>query len=85
MYGRQAVLPIELKVSTYKDKEVDTLLKRIKEIMENNDSLKAQQRIKQLQERRKQIQKPDRFRIGDKVLLHQTHLENNFLAKLEAK
>ncbi|HVH96324.1 MAG TPA: DDE-type integrase/transposase/recombinase, partial [Bacillus sp. (in: firmicutes)] len=85
IYGRQAILPIELKVSTYRKEEMDALLGRTKEIIENNDSLKAQQRIKLLQEKRKQTQNSDRFRIGDKVLLHQTHLENNFSAKLEAK
>ena len=53
--------------------------------MENNDSLKAQQRIKQLQEKRKHTQRSERFKIGNKVLLHQTQLENNLSAKLEAK
>jgi hypothetical protein len=85
IYGRQATLPIELKISTYKEEEMEALLKRTKEIIENNDSLRAQQRIKLLQEKRKLTQKSDRFKIGDKVLLYQTHLEKNLFAKLEAK
>ena len=72
-------------MSTYNEEETDALLKRTREIIENNDSLKAQQRIKLLQERRKQTQKSERFKIGDKILLYQTHLENNFSAKLKAK
>jgi len=85
VYGRQATLTVELKVSTYEEEEVDALLKRTKEILENNDSLRAQHRIKLLQGKRKQTENPDRFKIGDKVLLHQTHLENSLSAKLEVK
>ena len=38
LYGRQATLPIDLKVETYNKDEKDVLLKRTQEIMENNDA-----------------------------------------------
>ncbi|CAI2197298.1 3086_t:CDS:1, partial [Funneliformis geosporum] len=65
--------------------EKDALLKRTQEIMENNDAYEVQQRIKIQQAKRKQKNVSEKFKIGNKVLLHQTHLENNFSAKLDAK
>ncbi|CAI2195516.1 5_t:CDS:1, partial [Funneliformis geosporum] len=63
---------------TYNEEEEDTLLKRTQEIMKNNDAYEVQQQIKIQQAKRKQKNVSKKFKIGNKVLLHQTHLENNF-------
>ncbi|CAI2168029.1 1396_t:CDS:2 [Funneliformis geosporum] len=73
------------KYNSVPNEEKDALLKRTQEIMENNDAYEIQQQIKIQQAKRKQKNVSEKFKIGNKVLLHQTHLENNFSAKLEAK
>ncbi|GBC05841.1 hypothetical protein RclHR1_06470004 [Rhizophagus clarus] len=92
IYGRQAVLPIELMIDTNINKEKDiheALLERTYDIMEkmDQDLEKVKIRINQ----RQQIQKKKyddkgislKLKIGDKVLVEQTHLRNNMSAKLE--
>ncbi|GES82982.1 enzymatic polyprotein, putative [Rhizophagus clarus] len=92
IYGRQAVLPIELMIDTNINKEKDiheALLEQTYDIMEkmDQDLEKVKIRINQ----RQQIQKKKyddkgislKLKIGDKVLVEQTYLRNNMSAKLE--
>ncbi|CAI2196465.1 9047_t:CDS:1, partial [Funneliformis geosporum] len=79
------ILPIDLKVVTYNKEEKDALLKQTQKIMENNNAYEVQRRIKIQQAKRKQKNVSEKFKIGNKILLHQTHLENNFSAKLKVK
>src|SRR5215216_5852692 len=94
LYGRQATLPIELKIPTelsddknFKDALMDRLFKIINQL--EDDRQIALDQIKD--DQRKQKDRYDisataeQFKIGDKVLVERTWLKNNFSAKLEER
>ena len=92
IYGRQAKLPIDLKVITYRNEPMtfeEALIKRTCHILNNmsNDQQLAYDNIEANQDRQKRRHKPrsTKLKIGDKVLVHRTHLQTNFSAKLEEK
>ena len=94
IYGRDAKLPIETIVETYYDEDLsfnEALIKRTFEI--KDITLKQQkeaiENIKQAQQIQKaahdkNIKNPE-LKIGNKVLVAQSHLKNVFSAKLEEK
>ena len=92
IYGRQAKLPVELKVVTFKDLSESyeqALMKRTLILIEklSHDQNKAKSNIESSQSKmRSRSKKPsDRLKIGDKVLVHRTDLQNNLSAKLMEK
>ena len=92
LYGRQAKLPIDLKVTTYQKTLInydEALTKRTYEIINkmNNEQIKARENMEKGQEQQKSCHKKEliKFKIGDKVLVHRTSLQTNFLAKLKEK
>ena len=92
LYGKQAKLPIDLKVVTFKEDCTtfeDALIMRTKKIVNKmwNDQSKAHDNIDQSQDRQKLRQKGQsaKLKIGDKVLVHRTDLQTNFSAKLMEK
>ena len=92
LYGRQAKLPIEFKVVSFKEPEMtyeEALIQRINTIVDKmygeqdqalNNIEKSQEKIKSRQKR-----KSDKLKEGDKVLVHRTDLQNNMSAKLQEK
>jgi hypothetical protein len=96
MYGRQPVLPIELEIEPYDQngntpKDIqDLLIERTNKIVDfqNNVVPEAQTNIenaqKKMKKRHDETAQPS-FKIGDKVLVHQTQLQANLSAKLEDK
>jgi len=92
LYGRQAKLPIDLKITTYQKTPInydEALTKRTYEIINkmNNEQIKARENIEKGQEQQKSRHKKEstKLKIGDKVLVHRTNLQTNFSAKLEEK
>jgi len=92
LYGKQAKLPIDLKVVTFKEDCTtfeDALIMRTKKIVNKmwNDQSKAHDNIDQSQDRQKLRQKGQstKLKIGDKVLVYRTYLQTNFSAKLMEK
>ena len=92
IYGRQARLPIELKVITHPNEyssEEEALMQRTMEITNKMifDQAQARENIKKKQERMKKYHGKisDKLRIGDKVLLFRNQLQGNLSAKLEEK
>ena len=92
LYGRQAKLPVDLKVATYQKMPVnydEALTRRACEIINrmNNEQIKARENIEKGQEQQKSRhkEKSTKLKIGDKVLVHRTNLQTNFSAKLEEK
>ena len=92
LYGRQAKLPIDLKITTYQKMPInydEALTKRTCEIIDkmNNEQIKARENIEKGQEQQKSRHKKEstKLKIGDKVLIHRTNLQTNFSAKLEEK
>ena len=92
IYGRQARLPIELKVTTYPDeysniKEV--LIQRTIKIINEMifDQAQARENIKKKQERMKKYHGKisEKLKIGDRVILFKNQLQGNLSAKLEEK
>jgi len=92
LYGRQAKLPVDLKITTYQKTPVnydEALTRRAYEIINrmNNEQIKARENIEKGQEQQKSRhkEKSTKLKIGDKVLVHRTNLQTNFSAKLEEK
>jgi hypothetical protein len=92
IYGRQARLPIELKVTTHPNEYSnieEALMQRTVEITNKMifDQAQARENIKKKQERMKKYHGKisDRLKIGDKVLLFRNQLQGNLSAKLEEK
>ena len=92
LYGRQAKLPVDLKITTYQKTLInydEALMKRTCEIINkmNNEQIKARENIEKGQEQQKSRHKgkSTKLKIGDKVLVHRTNLQTNFSAKLEEK
>ena len=92
--GRQARLPVELMVDSTvtTEKEMpEALLERTFHIMKrmDNDLTKVRARIKEKQKAQKKRYDEkgisEKLKISDKVLVKQTHLRNNMLAKLESQ
>ncbi|KAG9297275.1 hypothetical protein G9A89_009957 [Geosiphon pyriformis] len=89
VYSRTATLPIEIEVKTYLIKPITeknfqrTLLKKTYNLMETleNKWQKAANNIQKLQEKQKERHnnqlpdKPVKFKIEDKILLHHTKAE----------
>ena len=92
LYGRQAKLPIEFKVVSFKEPEMtyeEALIQRINTIVDKmygeqdqalNNIEKSQEKIKLRQKR-----KSNKLKEGDKVLVHRIDLQNNMSAKLQEK
>ena len=92
IYGRQAKLPIDLKITTFSDEPItfdEALMKRTFQIINkmSQDQNKAYDNLVKSQDRQKSHHKltNDKLKIGDKVLLHRTDLQNNLSAKLMEK
>jgi hypothetical protein len=93
MYGRQATLPIELKIPGKEElsHQDDPLLTRLYQLIENleNDRRNVIDRVTQEQQRQKnrhdQVGISEKLKIGDKVLVEKTWLKTNFSAKLQDK
>ncbi|KAG9301625.1 hypothetical protein G9A89_016695 [Geosiphon pyriformis] len=89
VYSRTTILPVVIKVRTYSTEPITeknfqrTLLRRTYDLMETleNKWQKTANNIQKLQEKQKErhnnqlTDKPIKFRIGDKVLLHHTKVE----------
>lgn len=87
--GRQMKLPVELKVITFQEPKMtfeETLRQRTIDIMEkwDSDKNKALDNIEKGQEKQKKRfnKRSQKLKIGDKVLVHRTDLQNNMSAKL---
>jgi hypothetical protein len=92
IYGRQAKLPLDLKIETFEENELsfeDQLYKRTQQILDKmeNDQRQALDNIKKSQDQQimRHNKRSTKLKIGDKVLLHRTDLMNNFSAKLQEK
>jgi hypothetical protein len=94
LYGRQAKLPIELRIPTElsDDKNIkDALMERLFKIINQleNDRQIALNQIKVDQQKQKDRHDIgatfEKFKIGDKVLVERTWLKTNFSAKLEER
>ena len=93
IYGRQATLPIELKIPGVEetDAEQNPLLARLYHLIEQleNDRQVVRDRVFQEQlrqkERHDQMGLSEKLKIGDKVLVEKSWLRTNFSAKLEDK
>ena len=92
LYGRQAKLPVDLKITIYQKTPInydEALIKRTCEIINkmNNEQIKARENIEKGQEQQKSRHKgkSTKLKIGDKVLVHRTNLQTNFSTKLEEK
>jgi hypothetical protein len=93
LYGRQAKLPVELKVVTFeqpnltyeeaiRQRTIDILEKMNKEQNQALDNIeKGQEKLKKRANKRTS----KKLKIGDKVLVHRTDLQNNMSAKLQEK
>jgi len=93
LYGRQAKLPVELKVVTFREPDMtyeEALRQRTIDIMgkmyrDQNQALdnieKGQDKLKRKVNKRTS----KKLKIGDKVLVHRTDLQNNMSAKLQEK
>ncbi|KAG9299777.1 hypothetical protein G9A89_013137 [Geosiphon pyriformis] len=89
VYGKTAILPVEIEVNTYptepitKDNFQEMLLRKTYDMMETleNKWQKAANNIQKSQEKQKErhnnqlSDKPVEFKIEDKVLLHHTKVE----------
>src|ERR1043165_479849 len=92
MYGRQATLPLDLKIpGNENEKKGSPLLARIYQIIENIEIDRQEVKDKIDKEQQKQKSRHDqqgiseKLNIGDKVLVERTWLKTNFSAKLEDK
>ena len=94
LYGRQAKLPIELKIPTElsNDKNIkDALMERLFKIINQleDDRQIALNQIKVDQQKQKDRHDIgatfEKFKIGDKVLVEHIWLKTNFSAKLEER
>ena len=93
MHGRQAVLPIDLKIPGYDDSDniSNPLMDRLYHLIEQveNDRQQVIHRVTQKQEKQKeqydQAGISEKLKIGDKVLVEKTWLKTNFSAKLDNK
>ena len=92
LYGRQAKLPIELKVVSFKEPDMtyeEALIQRINIIVNKmyQDQDQALNNIEksQAQQKSRQKKRSEKLKIGDKVLVHRTDLQNNMSAKLQEK
>ena len=93
MYGRQATLPIDLKIPGKEDLN-DTnnpFMTRLYHLIEQleNDRQEVVNRVTQEQQKQKHRHDKkgvsEKLKIGDKVLVERTWLKTNFSAKLENK
>ncbi|KAG9286516.1 hypothetical protein G9A89_014682 [Geosiphon pyriformis] len=89
VYGKTATLPVEREINTYPAKPIteenfqETLLRRTYDLMETleNKQRRAADNIQKSQEKQKErhdsqlLNKPVKFKIGDKVLLYRTKAE----------
>lgn len=93
MYGRQATLPIELKIPgvVEPNEDKDPLLSRLYHLIEQleNDRQNVKNKVTQEQQRQKERHDQkgvsEKLKIGDKVLVERSWLKTNFSAKLEDK
>jgi hypothetical protein len=92
LYGRQSRLPIELKVVSFREPDMthkEALIQRINTIVNKmyKDQDQALNNIErnQEQQRSRQKKRSEKLKIGDKVLVHRTDLQNNMSAKLQEK
>jgi len=93
LYGRKARLPVELKIVTFREPKMtyeEAIRQRTIDIMNkmNKEQNQALQNIEknQAKQKRRLNKKPSkRLKIGDKVLVHRTDLQNNMSAKLQEK
>ena len=93
MYGRQATLPIELKIPgvVEPNEDKDPLLSRLYHLIEQleNDCQNVRNKVTQEQQRQKERHDQkgvsEKLKIGDKVLVERSWLKTNFSAKLEDK
>ena len=92
--GRQARLPVELMVDSSSSTEKgikEALLERTFHIMERMDrdldTVRTRVQEKQKAQKKRYDEKgiSGKLKIGDKVLVEQTHLRNNMSAKLESQ
>ena len=91
VHGREAVLPIDLKIPAKivmnNEPTLERLYQLITDVEENR--VKAQQRIENEQRKQKQIYDQqgisEKLKLGDLVLVERTWLKTNFSAKLENK
>jgi hypothetical protein len=92
MYGRQATLPIELKIPIEKgDNTEDVLMERLYHLIDTleEDRQEVVQRVQLEQVKQKnrhdQQKVSKQLQIGEKVLVERTWLKTNFSSKLEDK
>ncbi|KAG9292984.1 hypothetical protein G9A89_016346 [Geosiphon pyriformis] len=99
VYDRTATLPVEIEVNTYstelitEDNFQKMLLKRTYDLIKTleNKWRKAVDNIQKSQKRQKEKHnnqlpdKPVKFKIGDKVLLHRTKAEKQWSGKFDPK
>jgi hypothetical protein len=92
VYGREATLPIDLKIPSRLENEEENPMQRriyqlIVELEEERNNIF--QRIEKEQQKQKQAYDQQgissKLKIGDQVLVERTWLKNNFSAKLENK
>jgi hypothetical protein len=93
LYRRQAKLPVELKIVTFKEPKMtieEAIRRRAEDIMNRIDNerslaLRNIEKEQERQKKRKNNKVTTKLKIGDKVLLHRTDLQNNMSAKLQEK
>jgi hypothetical protein len=92
MYGREATLPLDLKIPyKIKESEDDPMLERLYQLIVELEEKREEvsQRIEKEQQKQKQVYDQQgisaKLKIGDQVLVERTWLKNNFSAKLENK
>jgi hypothetical protein len=92
VYGREATLPIDLKIpSRIEYEEENSMQRRIYQLVVEleEERYNVSQRIEREQQKQKQVYNQqgisDKLKIGDQVLVERTWLKNNFSAKLENK
>jgi len=93
MHGRQATLPIDLKLPGKEETDVsdNPLMERLYHLIEQveNDRQAVVQKVTQVQQKQKERYDQEgiseKLKIGDKVLVEKTWLKTNFSAKLEDK
>ncbi|KAG9307298.1 hypothetical protein G9A89_017126 [Geosiphon pyriformis] len=99
VYGRIAILPVEIEVKTYLTEPITeenfqkTLLKRTYDLMKTleNTQQRVADNIQKSQEKQKKrydnqlSEKPVKFKIGDKVLLHYIKVKKQWSGKFDSK
>jgi len=91
VYGREAILPIDLVIPSIEVEHDEPLLERLYQLISDveDDRQQVINRIEKEQQKQKQVYDQqgisEKLKIGDLVLVERTWLKTNFSAKLENK